>query len=948
MTAPASAEPLLPLPAWQPEEAGESPSGEASLRKIVFDFLYPVRQQVKQRYSRGFYFASLLWSWSLIALIFCNLLQALMLVVALQLQFTLDQIWLLIWSADFVSVVTTVTFSLEYCLRFWVCVEEQVEGAQLHRAGSGLNEELLGLGTRLSFFFEPMNLLDFFTCSLLWVLLLYPSGSSNAGEASIIRVLTRIGGSAVLRSCLAALMLGGGITRTSFRELTSPRRRKRQKSKLSYDPNSDKWQWSAETEESPESGKSPKSPKPDVWSNPKEEDAFGFDPKTGLYFRILLIIIASGSSIVSFGVDRGSQLLLQLREWTLQAVIEASGYRLGESRLLEVAVMTGVNVVLLWPACLLVRTAPQAAGSGLPEVKCILSGVPLDKFLTRPVLRAKAVALTLVLGESLPVGKEGPFVHIASCISSIMLKTPFFKRMSLPRKDVLLAAVAVGVGATFSAPVGGVLFALELMMPRMYDTASYAACFFASVTGTLVYMCLNMFFTQAGQLKPLFTSDITAESSPSLQAELVFILMCAGIGAICGSAGSAFVLCHRRAVAFMNGLRGLAPLCGSSSGGPSLRRDLLIFFGVAAAGALLRTCGGVGSLLDLGAGPLLTEIFSADQVRSQHLNSPGTLSLLFLVRIITTVLALSLPVPAGVVAPSLILGGLLGRLLSTGVPHGLQRFLSPSGDFGQYVARFAIVGATTFCGSVCRVNSVVVTVFELIAVPRLILPLTLATLVANYCGNKVGPSIFDSILLMKKIPAMPTLRASFKALQPVSQILDSRLLQLCLPRYPSPEDFERVLELRKVLQTEEKNIPLFVPIVEEETTKSGSNQLILAGSIDWKNLEYLQHRAYDLLEGSSPRCAAEPANVTVTTGTNTGFDIIGEAVKSGRVLKDPLQIMPNISLKQAYLESQSVSRDGPMLVVQDGILLGILPHDDLLAEASRINESARPWARSTS
>ncbi len=35
----------------------------------------------------------------------------------------------------------------------------------------------------------------------------------------------------------------------------------------------------------------------------------------------------------------------------------------------------------------------------------------------------------------------------------------------------------------------------------------------------------------------------------------------------------------------------------------------------------------------------------------------------------------------------------------------------------------------------------------------------------------VGPSIFDSILLMKKIPAMPTLRASARALQPVKKAL---------------------------------------------------------------------------------------------------------------------------------------------------------------------------------
>lgn len=36
-----------------------------------------------------------------------------------------------------------------------------------------------------------------------------------------------------------------------------------------------------------------------------------------------------------------------------------------------------------------------------------------------------------------------------------------------------------------------------------------------------VFMCLNMFFSGSGQLKPLFNSDITAEDSVSLGAEFL-------------------------------------------------------------------------------------------------------------------------------------------------------------------------------------------------------------------------------------------------------------------------------------------------------------------------------------------------------------------------------------------------------------------------------------------
>ncbi|OLP77501.1 Chloride channel protein 1 [Symbiodinium microadriaticum] len=221
----------------------------------------------------------------------------------------------------------------------------------------------------------------------------------------------------------------------------------------------------------------------------------------------------------------------------------------------------------------------------------------------------------------------------------------------------------------------------------------------------------------------------------------------------------------------------------------------------------------------------LTEIFR----REAHLHHPELAKasgLLFLAVAKTsyTIMALSMPVPAGVVAPSLMLGGIFGRCVAAAIPPSMQEFLAPDGDFGQYIARFAIVGATCFCGAVCRVNSVVVTVFELIAVPRLILPLTLATIVSNVCANRIGPSIFDSILLMKKIPAMPTLRAIQKTLQPVRKVLDKSLLGCCLPRHAVAHDFSHLKFVRSGMETQGRNLPLYIPIVEEVEDSPSSDE----------------------------------------------------------------------------------------------------------------------------
>ncbi len=43
---------------------------------------------------------------------------------------------------------------------------------------------------------------------------------------------------------------------------------------------------------------------------------------------------------------------------------------------------------------------------------------------------------------------------------------------------------ACQVAASFSAPIGGVIFSLELMLPQTYDAFAYWGCFTASVVGT--------------------------------------------------------------------------------------------------------------------------------------------------------------------------------------------------------------------------------------------------------------------------------------------------------------------------------------------------------------------------------------------------------------------------------------------------------------------------------
>lgn len=103
-----------------------------------------------------------------------------------------------------------------------------------------------------------------------------------------------------------------------------------------------------------------------------------------------------------------------------------------------------------------------AAGSGVAEVKVILSGFVLHGYLGVQTLVAKSLGLILSVASGLSIGKEGPYVHIATCIGNISCRMfSKYNHNDGKRREVLSAAAASGVAVAFGAPIGGVLFSLE-------------------------------------------------------------------------------------------------------------------------------------------------------------------------------------------------------------------------------------------------------------------------------------------------------------------------------------------------------------------------------------------------------------------------------------------------------------------------------------------------------
>jgi len=125
-----------------------------------------------------------------------------------------------------------------------------------------------------------------------------------------------------------------------------------------------------------------------------------------------------------------------------------------------VAVVAAPIVGAIGVVFLVQRFAPEAKGHGVPEV---MEAIHYQGAVIRPIVAlVKAVASSISIGTGGAVGREGPIIQIGAAFGST-----FGQRVGagLSDRQVLVAAgSAAGIAATFDAPLGGVLFAIELLL----------------------------------------------------------------------------------------------------------------------------------------------------------------------------------------------------------------------------------------------------------------------------------------------------------------------------------------------------------------------------------------------------------------------------------------------------------------------------------------------------
>ncbi|KIX03895.1 uncharacterized protein Z518_07448 [Rhinocladiella mackenziei CBS 650.93] len=391
----------------------------------------------------------------------------------------------------------------------------------------------------------------------------------------------------------------------------------------------------------------------------------------------------------------------------------------------------------------------SAAGSGVAECRVILSGFVLHGYLGLRVLIIKTIALVLSAASGMSLGKEGPYVHIATCVGNIACR--LFSKYNLndgKRREVLSASAASGVAVAFGSPLGGVLFSLE-EVSYYFPPKTLFRTFFCCIVAALSLKFLN----------PYGTSKIVLFEVRYFTDWRFFELFnFAFLGFAGGLAGALFIKASRFWATTFRRIKIIKSY------------PMLEVFLVALVTGLI---GFWNRYTRLAVTELLFELASPCHEPSDNGLCPkkdeilpviGYLSVAFVIKAFLTIITFGIKVPAGIYVPSMVVGGLMGRIVGHLTQYVVLKFpdfflwgeCQKSGDIEACVTPgvYALVAAgATMCGVTRLSVTLAVILFELTGSLDHVLPFSLGVLCAKWTADAVEPlSIYDLLTDMNSYP----------------------------------------------------------------------------------------------------------------------------------------------------------------------------------------------------
>lgn len=387
-------------------------------------------------------------------------------------------------------------------------------------------------------------------------------------------------------------------------------------------------------------------------------------------------------------------------------------------------------------AFLVQNFAPEAKGHGVPEV---MDAVYHRMGVIRPIVSVvKALASALSIGSGASIGREGPIIQIGASFGSTIsqvLRLPVWQRVTM-----IAAGAGGGIAATFNTPVGGVLFAVEIIL---HEVSARTLVPVVTATATATYI---------GQL---FFGPHPSFSIPALQtpfftvANPIVLVAYIGLGVVAGLASALFIWSIYRC----------EKLFESQIGGGYYIQHMTAMLLV----------GGLMYALLLGFGHYYIEGvgYAAIQDILSNVSYPMYVLLaLFAAKLLATSLTLGSGASGGVFSPALFVGATSGAAWGVALNHFFPSLhISP--------VAFAVAGmGGVVGGTTAAAIAAIVMIFEMTRDYTVILPMTL-TVAVSYGVRRslIKDSIYTRKLTLRGEYVPETLRADVQITRRAAEVM---------------------------------------------------------------------------------------------------------------------------------------------------------------------------------
>ena len=436
------------------------------------------------------------------------------------------------------------------------------------------------------------------------------------------------------------------------------------------------------------------------------------------------------------------------------------------SLIILVPMLGGIVVTFL-----VTNFAPEAKGHGVPEV---MDAIYHKGGIIRPVVAlVKSLASAFAIGSGSSVGREGPIIQIGSALGSTMgqlIRMPAGQRIAL-----VAAGAGAGIAATFNTPIGGVMFAIELMMPEVsVDTFLPVAI----ATGTATFVG-RWFFgdTPAFHVPPLQAMPVDSNA-------LIVLILFAVVGALSGFAAAGFIRALHVAEDQFDKIKSRY-----------WRHMLGMLLVGALMYALLRT---FGQYYVDGVGYATVQAILVGQI-----SAFGLLALLGICKALATSISLGSGSSGGIFSPSLFIGAALGGAFAAlWNTFGLSIQLS--------IPAFAMVGMGAMVGGgTGAVMTAVTMIFEMTLDYSIVMPMIVAVAMSIGARRLLSRETIYTLKLVRRGRAIPKARhANMFLVRSAREVMDVDIQVL-----PAEQSFDEYLRqpehagrLRYVVVTDKGHI----------------------------------------------------------------------------------------------------------------------------------------------